>query len=769
MAERDWFSEINGMDMQGQNQPQQEPSRDWFTEINSVTAAAPKAQPAPAPQTQSPSMFERVRSAVQGPQDPNEANTGTVFEQYRDDLTSPTASAAMMGASDAQMADVITKQLGDRVLRQEKDANGYPVLVTKGPDGQPQRGYVNKPGLDTQDAWRALYGAAPYVVGGAATGVALKAAPAVVNALGQGAVAGATSVAGDVGLSGMGSEQGVDIPKAAITAGVGAAAPAVASAASALWKRFVVQPSLYDSATGQLTAKGAEAAKRQGIDPGELSNEIAKNFAKTYSKTGDEAAAGLAARRDEFGIPSTVGQRTKDAEKLTGEESMRRGLYGQKAKETITGFDRQQSEAVDFAARSKVPSTFRASEVQRGGTMAPNGSVADMGRMSAVPDLGDGIRSGLRAAKDAAKAQEGAAWGNVKDIIAKPEAFQLLPQKLTEALGDFRIDTVAGPGNTNPIALNMIKQLDDFATGKQITAEGPSILQQAPIKTVDQMRRSLGAQVNSAGTDADRNASKAVYRAYNDWIKDSAERELLAGDPMAAANLRSAIDISRVKNQIFRPQDKGRPTAAGKIIDDVIDKADTPERVVAALFQGVPKSLPKPGSADALRLMRRGLDGYADKRVAADTWADIKTAYWSRIVQNAKGDVETPGVMLNNLKTALNSQRSVINELFTKPEIDQMLRFQKELARISYKPPNASGSGYTVGSLAKQFFGTIFQGTGLRGKVASALLEKYGPGEAIGNASARAAIDETIRAPRGNALAPMITGAGSEFGRQKTQ
>lgn len=776
MADRDWFSELNGMDTQGATGQGGEPVRDWFTEVNSVSPEAPAQAPQQTTNPRGatgvpdqPSAWQRIKGAIQGTQDPAEAATGTVYEQFKDDLTSPTATAAMMGAGDAQMADVITKQLGPRVIRRDQDANGNPVIVTNGPDGQPQRGYVNRPGLDTQDAWRAAYGMAPYVVGGGVTANVLKSVPAAVNALAQGAVAGSTSIGGDVLLGGMGSEQGIDIEKAGITAGMGVAAPAIAAGAGALWKRFVVQPSLYDRATGQLTAKGIAAAKRNGIDPDGLSAEIAENFAKTYAQTGDEAAAALQARKSEFGIESSAGQRTKDAEKLTQEEGMRRGLSGETAKKTITRFDQRQSAAVDFAARSRVPNTFRTTELDRGGTMTPNATASDLTPMAAVPDLGDGIRSGLQAAKGAAKAQERAAWEGVGDIVAKPGAFDLLPEKLTQALGDFRIDTVAGPGNTNPVALRMIQQLDDFVSNKQITAEGPAILKQAPIKTVGEMRKNLGSQINSAQTDTDRAAAKAVYGAYNDWIAAAAEKQLLAGDPMAAANMRSAIDLTRVKNQIFKPQDKGRPTAAGKIIDDVIDKADSPERIVQSLFQGAPKSLPKPGSVDALRLIKRGLDTYADKRIAADTWADIKTAYWSRIVQNAKGDVETPQVMLNNLKTALNSQRTIVRQLYTDQELKQIGRLQTELERIAYKPPNASGSGYTAVSLAKQFFGVIMQGLGGKGKIVGTILDKYGPADAWGNQAAKQAIDQSIKVPRQNALAVGITAMGSETGRQRAQ
>ena len=83
---------------------------------------------------------EWIVNSVRGRQDPREAETGTVFEQFRNELGNPTANAAIGGASDEAMADVIQKNLGDRFIRQEKDANDYPVIVTRGADGREQRG-----------------------------------------------------------------------------------------------------------------------------------------------------------------------------------------------------------------------------------------------------------------------------------------------------------------------------------------------------------------------------------------------------------------------------------------------------------------------------------------------------------------------------------------------------------------------------------------------------------------------------------------------------
>ena len=60
-----------------------------------------------------------------------------------------------------------------------------------------------------------------------------------------------------------------------VMAGFGAAGPVAGMAAGALWRKFVTVPGLVDKATGNLTARGLEAAKRAGVDP----NDVTPDFA----------------------------------------------------------------------------------------------------------------------------------------------------------------------------------------------------------------------------------------------------------------------------------------------------------------------------------------------------------------------------------------------------------------------------------------------------------------------------------------------------------
>lgn len=725
-------------------------------------------QPAAQPQPSQPDMTQgpqgggiakSIIGAIKGTQDPREAQTSTVYDQFPGQLRWPTANAATLGASDPQMADIIEKNLGSNFIRREQDANGYDVLVTRGPDGQEQRGYVNRPGLDTQDVARTIYGALPYAVGGGAVGAATKGMGFLARAGLQAAGAGATSVAGDVAQIPMGSNQGIEPIKASIAAAGGVGGVALESLGSRAWQRFVTEPRLFDRSAGKLTQEGANIARQQGLDPAALEADVARTFAQTYARSGDASRAAIAAQEGEFGIPSTAGQRSKDPWQLTQEEAARRNLYGEKARDTMQAFDARQKEAVDFAARTRLPSDMRTQTVKQTGTMNPAG-ITQVSEMAPTADLGDGIRTGLRSAQDVAKAGEREAWEKVTDILPTPQSFDLLPDALAGRLGSLRVT------NEMPRAASMAKALDDYVQGKAFNEPVAGVLKQAPVKTVDEMRRQLLAMYKSAQDPTDVAAAKAIYEGFNDWIDNAAEKALLSGSPEAAANLRAARDTTRVMQGLFSPQIKGSQAPAARIVSQVMANGDSPERIVQILFGTGPSSTIKEGTVEALKAMKGALSRYADPRIAGDTIADLKIAYWSRIVQSVRGEAHTPGVMLNNIKAALENQRSVVQELYSPDEVGQIRRLATALERIVYKPPNASGSGYTAAGLAKQFLGKLFEAVGGNSLLGRTALEMTGLPNRYGAVQAQRAVSQAVPRARGN-VAPYSTSAGATYGRQR--
>ena len=727
-----------------------------------MASVAPPGGNAPSPYSEpdAPTWLGRRAQDIRGRQDPREARTGTVYDQFTDDRRGPTATAAVFGASDAQMADIVEKQLGDSFIRREKDANGYDVFVTHGPDGQEQRGYLNAPGLDTQDLWRGLYGAIPYVAGGAGIGAASRGLPGLYRMAAQGAGAGATSVGGDLAQIPMGSKQGVEPAKAAFAAGAGAGGALLEAGLGRLWQRYITEPRLFNRSTGQLTDEGRKLAVAQGLDPAAMEADVARTFARTYAQTRNASEAAVQAEKGDFGIESTLGQRTKDPWQLTQEEAMRRNLYGEKARDTIQAFDARQEKAVDFAARSRMPSDFRSHTVRETGTMDPRG-ITPVQQMPDTSDLGTGIQSGMRSARDAADAVESKAWEEVTDILPRQEAFDLLPDALAGRLGTLRVTPEM------PRAAAMAKALDSYVEGKAFSDPVASVLKQSPVKTVDEMRRQLLGMYKAANDPTDQAAARAIYDGFNDWIDEAANKSLLAGDPAAAAKLRVARDTTRTMQNLFHPSVRGQKTPAARLMTELME-ADSPERAVQVLFGPASSHSPstiKKGAVQALRSMKAALRKYGDPRIAGDTIADLKIAYWARLVQSRTGSAHTPGVMRNNIRAALSNQRTLVQELYSPGELAQIRRLEKALERIVFKPPNASGSGYTAANLAKQFFGKLFEAIGGNSVIGRTVMEYSGLRNQFGAGAARQAVQQVPKRVPQN-WAPISTTAGATYGRQ---
>lgn len=711
----------------------------WSRAIGAGEPSPTQAQQPSAVAPQSTGFFGGIKDMIVGKRDPRFVSVhgmhGQMVQERNQHVVDAHAAASLTGASDAALGDIYQNELGDRFISREQDENGYEVMTYRGQDRQPVRGYVNRPGLEMEDVSRTVTSTLPYMAAGGGTGVVLRGAGTAIRAGGQAITAGATSLGNDVASGFLGSQQGPDLGKAAIVSAGGAAGELVAPIAGAAWRRFVTEPKLFNRSTGQLTEEGAAAAKAAGYDPAQMTADIRKEFAKTYARTDGDASAAIAATTDhEFGIPSTLGQRTKDSQQLLDEKAMRYGLHGQAAKEIMTSFDQRQLDAVKTAAIETSDSVRSIA-----GRIAPERAGSEL----SISMLGPHIRSGMQHTQAAAKAAEKEAWDRVPALLPKPEAFGLLSNSLMTRLGTLPVDEM-----TTPTATAMARSLDDFVAGKASSGPVAKVLDRPRELTVDQMRRRLLGMSESATTATNRKAAQALYAGFNDWIDTAARQSLLSGDVEAAAALRTARDASRTLREVFSPTDiQGRRTPAARIIDDVIQRSDSAEGIVTGLFGGGPAANVPDGTVDAVRAMRRALGRYAKGEAGAQTWNDIRAAYWVRLVRDKTGEMFTPGQMLRNVKLAQNNQATVMKELYGPAELAAIGRFRKALEQISYKDPNPSGSGVAIATYAKQFLGKVLSSV----PFAQAALEYSGLPSAFGRVGARQAVS-----PSPAALAPTI-------------
>jgi hypothetical protein len=635
------------------------------------------------------------------------------------------ATAKVTTFSDEAYGDILKSSLGDAFVGMSKDANGYPLVTYKDKGGREVTQYVNKPGLDWQDLDRGVSSALPYIVGGGAAAQATKNAGMLARAGAQALTAGGVSLAQDAVAATKGSEQGVDLPRATTAAGFGAAGELVAPAVSMGWRwlKGAGKSNLDDA--GKLTADAAAKARRAGLDPDQFTANEHRVFADVLEASRDEVEAAASFRSNRFGIPTSKGQRTKDPEFLAMEKDVRSGAMGQSGKDIMREFDDRQAKSIQGAALMR-EEPFKSGrgmdrykgkpgdprEEGMGSMIAPTRTAVDPGDVSSGA-LSEGIKEGVRAAKTKADDIISKAWDDVTDVLPAPQAFERLPQALSGRLGGLPVDDILTPS-----AMRMAKDLDGFMAGKSITEGGPAVLQQTPVRTLDQMRRRLLAMREGAANNTDRAAAKAVYDGFNDWIDDISEQGMVLGKPESAAALRTAREVMRDIKSLFEPKRGGKATTEAKILADIVENDNNADTIVAKLFgSGRPHTPPKEGTVAALRQIKTTLfDRVRDQQLvepmqAVRTWNDLRMAYWSKVVIDAKGKMTSPGVMKDNIEAAIRNQSQVVGTLFSPDEIGMMQQFAKALGEAAYKDPNPSGTATALRALQRNdTAGAIKQG-----------------------------------------------------------
>jgi hypothetical protein len=682
---------------------------------------------------------------VEGYQDPAHANL-KAFDWDDTNVGAATSfGAKMMAHNDEAYLDIIKRQLGRDYIATERDKYGQPIVRYRDASGVEQRRYVNKPGLDMEDVQRGAIGAVPYVVGGAVVGGLQKGSGLLWNMLGQGSTAGATSASTQGAARLMGSNQNPDLMQTGIATAAGAGGALLARPAGAIQNRMIVKPGIVDDA-GNLTPRGAELARRSGLDPDILDAAAAREFANTYALSRDTTRAATAATNAEFGIPVTAGQVTKDPQKLLNEKNYRMGVHGDAAKTTMTEFYEEQAKAIEQAARGKVAQAI-----------APSRNVLGQSAEDTTQMLGQSLRDSLNQSRVAARAVEKKAWDAVPKTAPTADALADLPAAIQQRLGKFVVD-----GERHPVAVKMAEAIEGFIKGEFPENAVPSVLGSARPKSIDDFRKILSNMRAGVTDPGDKAATTAIYKAFDDW-QFSPQTAAKLGIPLEdLAKQKVAREVTSNIRDLYRPTLDGKMTPGAKKLDAVMRSADSPETILNSLL-GAPgqRSAPPAGTTEALEKLKEIFS--RSGQGGQEAWQDVGLAYWMRLVQTTRGTKPDYGVMLNNIDNALASHGSVIRTLYT-PEQQQMIRrFRHALSNVVAKDPNPSGSGTAIAMSVKQLSDTVIRalgwsGNGVVGMVAAGGLS--GVKNVAGGVGARRAIKGGADRVDPN-IAPYVTGATS--------
>lgn len=592
----------------------------------------------------------------------------------------------LVGAEDKDMAKVYGGILGDRLIRTESDANGYPVVVYRDQGGKEAKAYVNAPGLDMQDVVRGTVGVAPYLGVAGAVGRGVQGANLVARTGAQGLAMGGTSVAQDVAGAASGVTE-FDPTAVGQKAGVamlgGAGGELLGAAAGAAWRKFVTEPRYFNRATQSLTPEGEAAARAAGLDPASFvtqgtgvatgSPQAAQQFAREMARTGDPQAALRGVIDNEFRIPRTKGEVLGNTQQLLREQQMLGGAYGETAQKGMQAFRSRQEMMMERATRGV------------GDDLAP----ARAGSPMSKADVGENIRANTLGVKKVAEQFEDQAWKKVPDLTATDDMLADIPAAITN-----RMQNIFVTEARTPQAASMIRDVERFMAG-EAPEQVSKLLPTSPTRDIDQMRRRLLDGLKAASTPEDKRAAGALYDAYNDWIVSAA---IKSGDPSIAGNMIIARGLTRQIKETFQGQ-RGSPGA--RIMSDILEKSDSPEGIVNALFLNPASSEIKRGSVDALKSLKRAYETYWPKNSpeAKAAWDDIRLAYWLKVIERKTGETYGPAQLASNIKGALNNQKTVTNLLFDAGERGRMMRLAAVLDDVKKRNPNTSWSGVSIGAM----------------------------------------------------------------------
>ena len=627
-----------------------------------------------------------VVGAVRGQQDPAFADVpGFTGRGIRDrESATKIAQAKVLGVSDEVFGRLIKDALGDRITNVETDKFGQEVITYTDDDGQQRREFINKPGLTGQDIDRVIQNSLPFLIGGGAVGAATRGAGLLARVgaqtVGQIGVSAGQDIAADAPLD----------PGKAVAAGAGGAigelaAPVIRGLVDVFRNnKGLITPG------GEFTKRGIQALRDAEVDPAQATDQLkALLSAPDVVKSADDVQAVMRAQQEEFGISSSLGQRTGIPAELSIEEQARKGLLGQRAKDVATEFDQTQREQI-IAAVNRETEQF--------------GAGIDAAAPVTPGEAGERLQTGLRSEIATQEAGISKAFGEVDIPSVFPEGipetnFDDLAAGINQQLGTRTITT------QTPAAADAVTLLENFAKGEALQpqqaflargAESTRIA--APKQNFDDVRRALNTKVGEAANATDRGATLAIKRGYNEWIEELADGALESANPEQFAKLQSAIGLTAKVKQLFKSQ--GPKDAGGKILEKIAEGTDSPEGAIQALFQSGFKGAPKAGAVNAAKRLKTALE-----KNQPEAWHAIRQALWLKMARTKnlfsadpaitrQGLDTSIGQINRNITDAFDNQKSLLDVIYSPEEQKQMLKFAATVRRAQSVNPNPSGTAF---------------------------------------------------------------------------
>lgn len=641
------------------------------------------------------------------------------------------AATKMMGAYATSIdpkgiADIAVKTLPG--ASQWEDKHGNPIVTFEG-----KHYYVNDPGISEADLFQGLAQTGAFTP---AAKIATGGATLIRQMVRMGVLSAATSVGADVAAGQLGSEQGVDLSRAAITGGIGFALQGLVPAAVAGWRGIFGKPKFFDEATGKLTKEGARAAHKAGLDPADMTRRLAKAFAEEIIDEPTPALAATRAYTKAYDIPYTRGQQLANAGVLgqvSREQAMRHGA---------SGF----GEVGQVGMRQAGEAAERASERVIGGVQKK--LAGPRAKIAGEYEAGDVIRRGVVDTAQKLDDAINAAYTEFRGTPASMQSrkpFKDLLRTTARALDDFDLDAQLYPATLKNVGL--------------VLKEAKSIKAPPTFRQLEVMRRKMQTNARAGGNPSDQKAARKIIRVVDDWEDELIEKALIEGDDAALDIVRKARRLRTEKRTKFGVSDKWDD--AGKIIETMVHKDLNPTEVVNMIF-GVGQVGKKGVSS---RVVPRLKEIFGED---SPQWNAVREAAWMRLTQGTKGNMKTPKQFQSAWDEAWNKNKGVLEAMFTPDELLLMRTVRKGmmLRIVPEEAKNPSKTAYSLmralrdmirrGGTKATFSGHHFAGGGLF------LLGRQLP--MIGKGGQQRAVSEALEQLRPIPKAPVFPAAGAAIG-----
>lgn len=616
------------------------------------------------------------------------------------DATKMTALLATT-ASDDRLRSGIQKILPDAQFETDQFGNLVvvtPVTGSAETSKQWTRFYPNPRGLDMTDIMQGAgaisAGEALALGGGALLGSGGLLAPAAIGATEAGAVELASSK-----LSGDQYKWG-DIPWGAAGGVLGAKIQQLAGSVARKLGFGGQEIRIYDN-DGNLTNEGKALVNELGIDPSEMTREMASYIEDSVNRSlqpGQSAVMGEAQTLP-VPVPLSRGQVTGDPAQQLFEDMAAKGAYGNTASSIMQGLQARQQ----LALQQNIPAIQR----QIGGT--PDILEQRAGAARAQETLAR-MREAERAA---ASAQYGVAKTAGNASFISKEAAADAADLMRGSVRDFNVGQI-------PVVNSILDDIDEI-----MTAGGD-------IVSLFQKRSELVSA--QGGIPQEAAAARAAKNALDSVLDNAVENQLLRGTPEMVDEWSRAIRgwaeyKGRWEDDGILKKLTGEGRRDGEILLTV-DPNDAARIIIGATPAGL---ISKIGIARDLRVMHRELP--------AEDWNALRQEAFMTIMEKAQQNVKevSGGTLYSYWNTLKRRNPELVRTLFTADEQALISQYASVAGRIAGTERNFSNSAAAAGGILINLFSafgkTRMAQSAAQAAIASMLNRMSGAGRAASAAS----------------------------------